>query len=63
MLHQEAIWCKMSDSTPWDTLQNMKPTQCSVVQLLKLYILSWFRYVVIQNMDKKKNTGGMDAPM
>ena len=45
---------EMGDSTLWDTLQNMEPTRCSVVQLLKLHILSWFRYVVTQNMDKKK---------
>jgi len=46
---------EMAYLTPWDTLQNMERTQCSVVQLLRLYILSWFRYIssISINIDTK----------
>ena len=41
-VHLEWRWKIWLDGT----LRNTEHTQCSVVQLLKLYILSWFRYAI-----------------
>ena len=40
----------MEGLTPWDTRRNMEHTQCSVVQLLKLYILNWFKFFFNYNV-------------
>ena len=44
--NRNSIMVVMGDLTLWDTRQNMAHTQCSAVQLLKLYISNLCRYVI-----------------